>query len=60
VLDLTPYAIAVGGVTCLLAVWLLVQRLWARVFAVDDCDVLAVRNRCSRCTEATCAVRSDH
>ena len=48
---LYPYAVAVGGVLGLLGVWLVVQRLWARTFAVDG-DVLAVRADCGGCAHA--------
>ena len=42
------YAVAVGGILGLLAMWLVVQRAWGQVFAVDG-DVLAARGGCGRC-----------
>lgn len=50
---LYPYAVAVGGILALMAVWLLVQRAWGRTFAVVD-DVLAERGGCGSC------VHEDH
>ena len=71
--DLTPYLIAVGGITGMLMVWLLVQRTWSQVFAVGDADVLEVRAACDGCALAeqcapqtapsattTCAVHTGH
>lgn len=48
-LDLTPFAITVGGMSAMLMTWLLVQRLWARVFVTGDCDVLQLRAGCDAC-----------
>jgi len=48
-LDLTPFAICIGGMSAMLMVWLLVQRLWARVFVAEDCDVLKLRAGCDAC-----------
>ena len=48
-LDLTPFAISIGGISAMLMVWLLVQRLWARVFIAEDCDVLQLRAGCDAC-----------
>ena len=39
---LYPYAVAVGGILALLALWLLVQFAWRRTFAVGG-DALAAR-----------------
>ena len=55
-IDLTPFATAIGGVTAILMVWLAVQRVWARVFDVGDAHVLQVRDDCTGCTHGgTCS-----
>lgn len=55
-LEWMPFAVAIGGMSAMLMCWLLVQRLWARVFTTGDCDVLKLRAGCDACAhEGSCA-----
>ena len=50
---LLPYLKAVCGVVAMLALWLAVQRAWARAFpACGGGDVLALRPDCCDCAAA--------
>ena len=55
---LVPYAVAVGGICGTMAVWLLVQRAWGRVFLTTG-DVLAARGGCGSCTRGGRCTRGE-
>ena len=55
---LYPYVVSLGGILGLMGLWLGVQRLWGRTFAVDG-DVLASREECGACAHANQCAAAD-
>ena len=58
---LYPYIVAALGIASMMAVWILVQLAWGRVFpgASCDVDVLAGRPACCGCAaESDCEIKA--
>ena len=55
---LYPFAVTLGGILGMLGLWLTVQRLWGRTFAIDG-DVLAARADCGGCAHADHCTAAD-
>jgi hypothetical protein len=58
---LYPYIVAMGGILSMMAIWLLVQMAWGRVFPGVSCDVdvLAGRPKCCGCDrESDCELKT--